>query len=159
MAIPGRGAKLNSPQGPAPNTLAFLLHPYTQDVLRLPHAQDAADHRVGVVELVADERDEEGFVEERSDGVDQTKCEFTAATSEHMYGCRVKKSEREGEREKATRNSRSVGSFIGEKRTYSRISSHTPGRPIRPKKTSRSVTAGSSCGGVKWEYRWRKDSI
>ena len=32
---------------------------------------------------------------------------------------------------------------------HSRISSHTPGRPIRPRKTSRSVTGGSSFGGTR----------
>jgi hypothetical protein len=35
--------------------------------------------------------------------------------------------------------------------THSRISSHTPGRPMRERKTRTSVTGGSSFGGTRCE--------
>lgn len=72
-------ARADSPESTAPHSLPFFFDPHTQDVLGLPHRQHASDDAVGLVKLVADEREEKRLEKERGDRMCEAKGEFAAA--------------------------------------------------------------------------------
>lgn len=67
------------PQSTALDTLTLLFNPETKDILRLADAEDQADNSVRLVKLVANQRHQKAFVQERRDRVLQSQRELASA--------------------------------------------------------------------------------